>query len=811
MAVSCLRIEFAKESSRFLTYFIIFITTLCITVNLKNPDLINEENCNGMMSNGRYLDNSTGPHRWQPYGCVMNNYTRENAQHCFPKDTEIMFLGDSTSRRIFFALQRIFDSAYLSKDSDGIPKMYDKVRMGVKSYMTWSEYLNNTEAIELFETYTNRTEKPKNVFAFAYITTGLWFCQKSANETKDAEFIHNVDEMIKMLKRQNEHSWGEVFWGPVQPTYFARLWEDKRNHLYPGSADNMIAHTDQIFGHDPKKFIPGTLYKDDGKSVAARYLPVFNKIGGQQYPEMYDESGIHYTHQTTNLEINVMLNQYCNKKIFEPSMFPHNVTCCMKYPEPTAAVTFFIPIGIIAGIILSVFLTVREFKLFRFDLKSAASLATFTLLSVLYAYYADRTHAVNKMYFYFNFYQLSLLLQGWVVVSFCTLSSKSSSKSSSSSLLSGVSSPEPHKSEYTKTDDDVPLSPVNKILAAGEERESEKFWDLDSTLLREFQGIITSAVLILGWTGAENKYFNGEVMVKILTASWIFAEIYEFSKKCLNQKVTLKAFGIQIARASLLPVLLSTCLGAPLEFYHVGVNLSFWLTFIYITFCLMRAEGYISSLYTSQIQGLKAISLMVIWFFIIKFEKHFALEEFISQAQLYSDYWVIGSAVIIAWSNKVIQKALASDNTSPSLPTSSNKFSRTPPLITLCSVVCLVYLIHFLFLSATFSTDQHYTMPWHVIFTLTFIFCYTLIRNSFPKDKYLRVWTWVSAFSFEILALRNHVFLANDGTARLSILNTGTVEQPTYQHRIQDFTNFFLVIGTLFYLSHTMSKFWNCL
>lgn len=72
--------------------------------------------CQALLNHGLWLDAGLPDsyQNWQPPGCMMREYRREDIKDCF-KGHRLVLIGDSTVRDIFWAIARILDSKQVDR------------------------------------------------------------------------------------------------------------------------------------------------------------------------------------------------------------------------------------------------------------------------------------------------------------------------------------------------------------------------------------------------------------------------------------------------------------------------------------------------------------------------------------------------------------------------------------------------------------------------------------------------------------------------------------------------------------------------
>lgn len=535
-----------------------------------------------------------------------------------------------------------------------------------------------------------------------------------------------------------------------------------------------MEHTDKQFNYDEATDSGGVIYrKADPKSIGVEYAPVMNKVGGNynnpKQLDLYDHIGLHYLDTVTNVQADLILNKFCNNRIGSTHQIPHNTTCCFDYKNEglaqSSGMVFLGALCTILAIIISLIvppsrpsssstsgalgLFIQKLNLFEtlFTTISVISIAT------VYSYLSDRTHHFYNENMIFSWYELFALCQCLLIAAAATVRRFSSYPSSSNS----------HPTSYMK---------------------------LSVTFLHEWKGFVVCLVLISNITGLDkpliSDYTPGVIFSELMEISWLFAEVYEFTARCLEDtsSVSFAQYIVLNLRTALLPAILSWVLNTSYFFYPLAAKLQFWYLFIFLTFKVLDFNNVIPSSYSGQIPGTKSVYVQLFKVFFmaigamatISMILHPILSSQLFPVNLYRDFFIL--IIAIFWSTyQNAESSSTQSDQAKSEYTSSSRITCPSTLTVFLGVCAIGFFTNLCFLSFSFAEPEEYITEWHTLCSLAFIFGYVVLRSYIwhkTDGLYISLWTYISSFSFELFVLRYHIFLNGDFSTRLYLISTGT-------------------------------------
>lgn len=713
------------------------------------------------------------------------------------------------------------------------------MRNGVIIKLYWDTYLNNTEswarvkqiATEGYdktdavsdsrELNKDPTYKPK---VYLYATTGLWFALNEPRDQIRSGFKKSLDEFVEIMANRVDYSFEKVYYAPAQLPLYELLDDFRRPLINQEAMAQIHKYTDKAFGYvrdkngkgfarDGVSKYPGGIFKRGSTTeLAINYMPVFNEISGHNHLGILDRLGLHYINDALFLQMDIMLNHFCNARAFANETaqarhnIPHTGTCCTPYENNFGtmmwayiATASLFGAGLLAaagaaGAVSTKLGSQSQKHSFVSKVKQTGAALFVVTGACAYCYYADRTHHVNKLAMQFSLFEFGTLVQLWLVGSAFTLA------------WSTV--------------------PGRAAAADGNSRR------LGLPLLREWKGLCVSFILIINITGVNRlkTHFEGELVAQILLTSWFAAEICEFVHHYYTRKSgNESAAGLYVfkaGRALVLPVLLSCALDTPQPLfsvgqYHIATKLAFWLSFAFFALVGLEATDFVDN-YTLETLGvpfasgneslklkLQAWRLLmagiIVRIVLVLEQPTFmarvsAVHQNVSQEVL-PDYWVLLGAFIFAW---------YTNNSTESY----REVSRRPGAWNwrhLVAAIAVLFAVSYIVFSGNFtyffprpdtfpmsSVQMHsydeviaqwganYSNLKHTVMCLLLVPSYLVLRlavlNAFKLSatqehcyRYVRSFVYVAGIGYELLILRYHIFLAGDLTTRLHFLPTGVI------------------------------------
>ena len=465
----------------------------------------------------------------------------------------MVFVGDSTTRQLFWAAARKLDSNWVA-DRRGEQEPLGDMQLdveGARLRFVWDPWLNSTALKQELKMYVQRNSAStrnhapssgKRRQALLFLGGGLWHA-RHLQDNYLTSYKLAVDQAAAAMsvaqassdQRNSEISGrdgvgDQIFFAPVFEPLYDQLSPSRRATITPNKIRAMNEHLQ--------------FHSQRGLNVPWVFQ---NMTAG--YPEIVGASGMHVTNSVAERMADVVLNYRCNAKLARTDGFPYDQTCCSAY-RPLNLITA------VAAIICAFLLGLAALR--RLSPKTARRFAQSTMLDVLatlalvvvYCFIADRTHVLDKFPKEFDNIDFRVMLG--VGIGVCLFDIKSI-----------ASSPAPPR--------DGPAKGVKRAKFLPREQSDE------------FKGWMQIYMLVYGYTAASSELDFYKVF-RIFFALYLFLSGYGHTKYLLRRKdYSLQRVFSVLLRFNTLPVLLSFAMSRPYTSYFFAPLVSFWFLVVYAT------------------------------------------------------------------------------------------------------------------------------------------------------------------------------------------------------------------------------------
>jgi hypothetical protein len=735
------------------------------------------DNCQTLLQRGQWSANYTAstPQIWQPQDCVMHNYTLEDVKKCSPGPSRVIFWGDSTARQLFWKMLQIMDPSTVPDGNQHGNMRF--TRHGVAVTMFFDPYLNKTDGglDRIIDLAQNETETGHNTIL--YITTGLWHSLFNPRDDVVDSYKRTVDNVTAILRNQIIGAFGAVYFNPTQIPQYQLLDGSRKGKIDAKYLDPMRDYADSVFNYDrenarnggePGAF-EGVIFTHDGRP-AAYYTPVFDQLG-PGHLSLYDGIGLHYRDAAVEVQVQMLLNHLCNRRIFPPNHSPyyqnydryfntsqnatvssfnvpstrlHSPTCCIQYAKPSITVNTFLPLLVVPAIVSIVVLIDAKTSV----LKAVANVVLTSVVASIYSFLCDRTHMINKATMYPQWAQFAALTQIWVVVT---------------ALFVGRAR-NPYQQQGAG-----PATTLTSFFSSAE-------------LLTEFKGVLISVWLIITISGMKTTP-TGAHLAEILQVALLFVAVYHATLAgALSTKRTL----VHLARALLPTALLALQLDMEFSFYQMAAKMVFWTTFVALV--NVRRVGLIPSL--GKVSALAALYYVGARIFL---SGSYRVLYIITFDYAIGVLAVLAGTVVSHQQQKAIRAATAKIGNSTI--GGSGQGALVKFLVNSILFKLVVVAISFVFIytvSIPLLNHEHDIVGTHHTKwpALSLIAVYVVLRlvvsgaighrGGAGQYLYSRSMAAIGGLWLELTVYSNHILAAGDGTLRLLFMTTGNTYIDTF-------------------------------
>ncbi|CAG8980395.1 hypothetical protein HYALB_00003959 [Hymenoscyphus albidus] len=716
-----------------------------------SSDVSDPFKCSALLNKGQWLD--TGPkwkargffENWQPPGCIMHEYQNQDIQDCF-RDRNIVFVGDSTTRQVFWAVAQKLDGGRATREMEELIQDKNKHRDiqfthgRVTVKFTWDPWLNSTglmQELKNFKAYTSRDADAGDASASVILlgAPGLWYA-RHGQENFFKDFRDAVDAVIPYMDRRSEEtlplprsplpspeqSANLLFLAPVQVPRYQDLSPSREETIIPEKIDQMNDYLQQSSAHSKADVI------------WSYSLMTWNA------PAAYEESGLHVVNNVALRKADVLLNSRCNADRGRRS-YPFDATCCSNYVEPGASQWLTILMGMVILPVLLLLRRTRTSRIHRMqhatDILSALSI--FALI-LCYCFYADRTHIFEKAHKQFHEREF-LAACGLVVVA---------------GLLS-----------------------IQKIpVSLREPNPSMGFLSREQT--DEWKGWMQFYILIYHYTHGSKILWIYEIS-RVMVAAYLFLTGFGHTLYFLGKEdYSLKRIANVLLRLNLLSCMLPYLMRTDYLHYYFAPLVSFWFMVIYATLRIGHKSN--NNLY------FLFFKICISAIFTTAFTMSPGIQEFVSTAlkttcniswdvaewrfRVFLDMFIVYVGMITAIIFQRSRKLRSGNLQRASMIDSVIQWTINHPL-TLSSVTIILSLLAipgFWKISSYHTKKQDYNW-WNPYLSFIPILSYLVLRNCHRtlRGYYIGLFACLGRCSLETFVLQFHIWLAGDTTGLLRL------------------------------------------
>ncbi|KAG9229725.1 10 TM acyl transferase domain found in Cas1p-domain-containing protein [Amylocarpus encephaloides] len=692
--------------------------------------------CGALLNKGQWLDSDprwkseNAFQNWQPPGCLLGVYKKEGIQNCF-RTRRLVFVGDSTTRQIFWAVAQKMDRDRANAAIDEMLRLEDHRHMdlefhshGVMLQFVWDTWLNSTrleQELKDFEAYPGKDDK-SSAGLMVLGAPGLWQARHG-----QGDYLKGFQRSIDAVNIQMDHNIADA---TVSRNTFSRRGESPNIILLtpvqvPWYQDLSPSRVETI---TPEKINEMNNYLRTLSTTKLKILWSYSRmtegIGGA-----YEDSGLHVVSNVAHQKADVALHSRCNTAAI--GGYPFDGTCCSTYMQPGIAQCFIIFMAMVLPMLL-VFR--RRFTSLSRRLPSLeVMVALSTFMAVLgYCFYADRTHIFEKAHRHFQFQEFYIAC---IAVAIAGLLSVRSNESSESEFLNRPQSD-------------------------------------------EWKGWMQFLVLIYHYTHASPILWIYEI-VRLVVASYLFLTGYGHTMYFLQKgDYSFKRVTTVLVRLNLMGCVLPYVMRNDYMFYYFGPLVSFW--FVVVFYTLRLGRDYNSNLYFLVAKLLLSVGVVtgitmipgVLEFvaFILKTLCNISWDVVEWRFRVFLDIYIAFFGMLLAFlvhRRRLLKAGLAPETVLDHILQLSNAWVGIFASVT--TILALI-LIPIFFIVSHGHTKQDYNF-WHPYFSIVPIISFIALRNCHQllRKYHSTLFAWLGKFSLETYVLQYHIWLAGDGKGLLRL------------------------------------------
>lgn len=262
------------------------------------------DSCNWLLTKGRFQGRTV----WQPYGCMMHDYSMQEAHTCFRYvaywggRNHYVFMGDSRIRQVYASMVSLLSGKPYQAATPHKDDHYRDERLNLHLEFLWQPMVNES-MVKVYKRWIERGKKGSQEKPNAIITgSGTWSI-KLNNGSEDAleNFKVNLSYIAPYFNKLKETT--KVLWMLQEPVVEEKL-----------SPNRAMITNQQIMKYNK---VAASIIEE-----SAAELWTSNVMIAKSY--LKDSiDGIHISDPVLKLDSQVLLNMYCNNH-----MNYNDGTCC---------------------------------------------------------------------------------------------------------------------------------------------------------------------------------------------------------------------------------------------------------------------------------------------------------------------------------------------------------------------------------------------------------------------------------------------------------------------------------------------------
>ncbi len=680
---------------------------------------------------------------------MLHEYTRKDVEECFG-NRRIVFIGDSTTRQVFWAVARKLNQTRAKKESNETFERDQKHEhihfeaVAVTLEFFWDPYLNSTALRDELESFNVspvavQNESSRDSAALILLgAPGLWYA-RSGQENYMKGFTDAVNAIIPFMDNAPQscsaipsYSWRNsgrpspnmLLLAPIQVPRYESLSFEREETIRPEKIDLMNDFLQQASAYS----------KAD---ILWSYSLMTWSGSGE-----YQKDGLHVIESVADRKADVLLNLRCNYEAASHG-YPFDRTCCSNYDEVSTIRWIILSLGVVVFPALA-FLHKADFLRLEHFLPPAKVLRAFVVFTLVLClcFFADRTQLFEKSQKQFRTVDLTF------ACSFVMILGLGSVRRSRGQIPKGKPLPENGYLPRDQTD--------------------------------EWKGWMQAFILIYHFVHGSQTLWIYEI-VRPLVASYLFMTGFGHSLYFLEKSdYSTRRVSTVLVRLNLLSCVLPYMMGTKYLFYYFAPLVSFWFSVVYATFGISSSRndelsflfGKMMFFFTlttaaTMIPGVwKFVSLLLEWTCAIQWD----MQEW--RFRTFLDMYIVYVGMVVAilfHRTSRIRRGLI-------IPTSGldwvlNLVLLHPAIFQICaSFASFVLLAAFWVFREKFSNKEDYNL-WQPYVSFVPILSFVALRNCHQmlRNHYSASFAWLGRCSLETFILQYHIWLAADTKGLLRI------------------------------------------
>ena len=274
-------------------------------------------------------------------GCMLNMYTPQDTSTCF-RSRQVVFVGDSVTRQLFFQFANIVDPKLPDAPPDDDHKHSNytlDAENKVQLSFYWDPYMNSSYSQLIHPTGTDRapsldSDRP----ALLVLGTGLWYLRHKDSGGLPA-WEARVEAVIETIRSARPPLADQIVFLPVEEPVISKLSPERANSIHISDVDAMNSDLFHRIYPPHESF--------SIKPLGSPHRISLSLVLNQMLHDSQTADGLHFSTPIVKAQANLLLNFRCNDLL--PKKYPLDKTCCRSYPTPSLLHLFIIFIACLAA------------------------------------------------------------------------------------------------------------------------------------------------------------------------------------------------------------------------------------------------------------------------------------------------------------------------------------------------------------------------------------------------------------------------------------------------------------------------------
>jgi hypothetical protein len=261
--------------------------------------------------------------------------------------TQVVFIGDSVTRKLFFQFAHLVDPSLSQEPPDDDSKHNNhSLQSNNKISLTflWDPFLNSSYSQFVHSSGNDRVISSVDRPSLLVIGTGLWYLRYSNGSGGLPAWESRIESVLETIRLANPKLADEIVFLPIEEPVTSKLSPERASTIHPSVVEAMNS--------DLYHRIYQSTDDSAGFLFHSRPLPLVSLplVFNQMLDPTQTDDGLHFSNAIVRAQANLLLNLRCNDRLSKH--FPMDKTCCSSYPTPSTINMFLVAVLVLWGPIL---------------------------------------------------------------------------------------------------------------------------------------------------------------------------------------------------------------------------------------------------------------------------------------------------------------------------------------------------------------------------------------------------------------------------------------------------------------------------